>query len=559
MKKSFLLIISLCAIAFQPYARQSQQDPSRIEKKSFSGIEEVRFDHSYGNITVTESNSSQIELEIRYFENEDYKLDCNTSITGKTVHIKTIRPNNVSCNSCRIGIDYIVAIPKETDMNVNIKYGNINMGDFYGDFTGNMAYSNLNAGTFYKSPVNIAGKYSTMKISEAGVLNLSIDYTNISVNTLGTFKVQSKYSHYKIDRVETVDADCSYGGININAVTDFSATLRYTPTEINSLGKKLNLQCSYSAINVDSSSDRLETFIFNGSYSNLKLKLDPGLSANLKVDMEFGNLSVDDRLGVKYSFSEKDHRSVSKIGVIGSRTPTADIRIRNSYASVKIGASGGKLSGIEDYPAAESNEDMPETTVKAYPANASNANMPKTDSIIESWKTDGCISKSVSISPDRNNTTNWTFYLGDSETSLNGFVQTLKNEIRKSPVVYKTANGETLYELYSSYDDINHITHYYSYNMEDSTNIEVIYTTKQGISARLPVDENIRSELDKGMERQKEAVKRQKEAVERQKEAVERQKEAEQRQMEAVKRQMEAEQRQIEAVKRQMEAGKRNK
>jgi hypothetical protein len=357
MKISILVIISICMASFQLYARQ---EPSRIETRNFADLTAIHFDHIYGHITVTESASNQVELEIQYFDDDNVKPVCETTISGKVLTIKTTIdfPRN-SRNNSKIGIDYIIALPKNLSMDIRLKYGNVNMGDYYGDLKCNLSYSNinmgdchgsfqcdiaygnLNANTLFKSPVAITGKYSNVNIGHVDVLNLSIAYGNVGIKTMQTMTINSKYSKCKINKIDVLDANCSYGGFNIGSVIDFVAELRYTPVTIDHLEKSFKLSCAYSNIKIENSSPALQSVQFDGSYSNFRLGLDGNLSANLDVELKYGNLSVED-LEVKYSFSEKDYKQITKNGVIGNKTPTASIRIRDTYDSVKIFESNSK-------------------------------------------------------------------------------------------------------------------------------------------------------------------------------------------------------------------------
>jgi hypothetical protein len=317
----------------------AQQLPSRIEKKNFSDIKEIQFDHIYGNITVTESASKQIELEIQYFDNNEIKPACEISTTNNMLEIKTdalILRNRRNRNREKIGIDYIIVVPENVAMKVNLKYGNMNMDDFHGNFKGDFTYGNLNAGTFFSSPVDISGKYANIEIEELDVLNLSITYGNVNVTEINTFKVRSKYSNYKIGNVKTVNAACEYGNINIESVVEFDAELRYTPMNIDNLGEKLKLKCSYSGIKIKKCSKDLKKIDFYGAYSNFGLGLDANLSARFDVNLRFGNLSISEKYNVEFSFSEKNYNTLIKKGVIGAKTPTADITISNSFAGVSI-------------------------------------------------------------------------------------------------------------------------------------------------------------------------------------------------------------------------------
>jgi hypothetical protein len=318
----------------------AQRKPSRIEKESFSNIKEVYFEHSYGNITVIESDSQQVELEIQYFDREDQKPVCKISATT-VLKIKTMMPNNWTFynnnDTKKLGIDYIIAVPRDVAMNVDLKYCNVVMNDFYGDFIGNMSYSNLTANTFHKSPVNISAKYSNIKLEQVDDLNTAIAYSNLDVATIDNLILQTKYGKSQIGKVKNMRINCSYGTVNIDSVVELDAELRYTPTNIGNLDKKLTMKCSYSNTNINNTSKRLETVKFDGNYSGFKLGLNENLSADISIDLKYGNLSVSDKYKPKYVFSKTDYgRSVSKKGTIGDKTPTAKIEISNSYANVSI-------------------------------------------------------------------------------------------------------------------------------------------------------------------------------------------------------------------------------
>jgi hypothetical protein len=335
MKKYVLLMIGLYLLVFQLSA---QPKLSRTEKKKFSNIEEVHFEHLYGNITVAESDSKQIELEIQYFDGEKTKYACDISVSGKVLKIKTVIPPNRNHRnkSDQAQINYIIVVPKNVAMNVNLKYGNINMGDFYGDFKGDVDYGNLNVNTFFSSRVLISSEYSNIEIGKVDVLNLSISYGNMEINTVNLLKIQSKYTKHEIGEIKTMKANCSYGNIHIDSVLELEAELHYTPATVKNLDKKLKLKCSYSDIKINDTSKRLEIIQFDGNYSNLRLGLDLDLSADFAVDLKYGDLSVDNKYKVKYHFSETDYEKTVKKGTIGNKTPTAKIHISDSYSNVSI-------------------------------------------------------------------------------------------------------------------------------------------------------------------------------------------------------------------------------
>ncbi|MDR0385200.1 MAG: hypothetical protein LBH60_03895, partial [Prevotellaceae bacterium] len=182
------------------------------------------------------------------------------------------------------------------------KYGNITAGDFYGEFACDLAYANLNVNKLFRSPVRISGRYANIRIDRVEVLNLSANYSRI----------------------------------NISELDELYAKLKYTPASVGSVGKKLTVDAAYSSIKVGNTSRQLESAKFNCSYSNMDLRFDPDLSADLNINLKYGNLSVSSKYSVKYSLSETSYNKVIRKGTLGSSTPAASIAISSSYANVSI-------------------------------------------------------------------------------------------------------------------------------------------------------------------------------------------------------------------------------
>jgi hypothetical protein len=178
-------------------------------------------------------------------------------------------------------------------------------------------------------------KYGNHKFGKLERADINCSYGNIDIETVETLKLQMRYGNYRIGKSEKIEVNGSYGHINIDSVEEFNAELLYTPTNIEYLKDKLDMRCQYSNVKVDDSSKQLETVKFSGKYSGFTIGLDANLSAELNVDLKYGNLSVDNH-DVKFSFSEKDSQKITKKGTIGSKTPTANIEVSNSYANVSI-------------------------------------------------------------------------------------------------------------------------------------------------------------------------------------------------------------------------------
>jgi hypothetical protein len=332
--KKYLLVISLCFLAL--FRVNAASDiPTRTEKKSFSGVSEVRFEHSYGNMVVNELDVKQVELEIRYFDGKKYKSTCELSNTGAVLSVKTVNPSNKGNDNCRI--DYIISVPRKTNLTVDLKYGNIKMSDFSGNFKAQLAYSDLKAGTLSCPNPVISCKYGDIGLDKAENLNIDTKYSDVKIKKLKTLMVENKYSGYKIGQIETIyeGSATAYGNFNIDLANDINLRLQYSDLIVGALGKTLKTNCSYSNVIVQTTSKQLENINIQGSFSDVALSLDPDLSANLDIRLLYGGFDIAAKYNAKFTVSEKSNNRLTKKGTIGGK-PTANIVISDTYANVKI-------------------------------------------------------------------------------------------------------------------------------------------------------------------------------------------------------------------------------
>ena len=334
--KKYVLFIGLCfLILFR--ANAASDNPWRTDEKSFSGISQVNFDHSYGNIVVIESDVKQVELKIQYFDEKNNKSTCEISTSGNTLFIKTVNPpKRNSFDKWRI--DYVISVPQTTNLTVALKYGNIKMGDFSGDFKAELAYSNLNAGILSCPNPIISCQYGHINMDGAENLSITTRYSFVNINKLNTLKVDNQYSDYKIDKIGTIyeGSSTAYGNFNLNMADDVNLKLQYSNLTIGTLGKNLKTSCSYGGVVVQGCAKQLENINVKGSFSDVTLNLYPDLSANFDINVLYGGLDIAEKYNPKFTLSEKSDNRIIKKGTIGAGNPTANISISNTYAGVKI-------------------------------------------------------------------------------------------------------------------------------------------------------------------------------------------------------------------------------
>lgn len=332
--KRYLLFVSLCLVTL--FRVNAASDiPTRTEKKSFSGIGDVRFEHSYGNMIVNESDTKQVEVEIRYFDGKKYKSTCELSNANGILFVKTVNPSNRGRDQCRI--DYVISVPQKTNLSVELRYGNIKISDFSGNFKAQLAYSNLKGETLSCLNPVISCKYGDISLNNVKNLNINTEYSDVKIKSLETLKVDNRYSDYKIGQIGSIQkgSATAYGNFKLDVAGDVDLKLQYSDLTVGMIGKSLKTNCAYSDIIVLKNSKQLETINIQGSFSDVALSLDPDLSANLDIHLLYGDFDIAAKYNARFTVSERSNNKLVKKGTIGGK-PTANIVISDTYADVKI-------------------------------------------------------------------------------------------------------------------------------------------------------------------------------------------------------------------------------
>lgn len=319
------------------YNKEKNQDgnPTRIEKKTFSNISEIKLSHSYGNIIVRESSSKQVELEIQYFDTKNRQAVSKNSVENKLL---TITSSSVGKGNNRAKMNYIINVPRNTALNVDLKYGDIKMDNFNGLFRADLSYSNLSSQGFANVNSSIEMKYSDLKIGEVKEIKIDGSYSDVRIKKADKIQIIGNYNDYVLGEVQTLVTGgvSSYGDIKVTTLGHFQGNLKYADVSVDNLLTGMDVTTAYGDIIIKNVSPKLRNINVKGSYSDVYITIPQNISVAFDMDLNYGDLNVAKKYDVKYTESKEQKNRTIRKGQIGAKTPTATIAITNSYADVTI-------------------------------------------------------------------------------------------------------------------------------------------------------------------------------------------------------------------------------
>lgn len=316
------------------FGDQQRNNPVRTEKKNFDNIAKIEILHEHGNIIIIDSPSKQVGVEVQYMNPEDKLKESTFLVNNKLLSIKT---NGTGKSPSGANINYIVRVPKDMELAVNLKYGNVKMDSPVGNFTLDLSYGNLMANSIV-GKANIRIQYSDMKVDEAGDVSLLAMYSNIKMNKAKRVDLTGNYTDFGIGDllIFQMPKTFSYGDIRIGKLTTYEGRSIYTDIVINDLLDNIKANTSYGDITIKNLSSKARNVLIDGDYSDISIGLEPNAVASIDASLTYGDFEVAKKYSVKYTESKEDDTFTVRKGQIGNGTVKTNIKVSNNFADISI-------------------------------------------------------------------------------------------------------------------------------------------------------------------------------------------------------------------------------
>lgn len=347
MKKHYKILILFILIPFIGFSNDDNaiSKQKNIKKtyivNSNAGID---ISNKYGNITVSTWDEDKIDLDITIKvsgANENWvneklnsiDIDINalkSMVTAVTTIGNSSLKSRGSSNSFEI--NYVIKIPKNGSVKLDNKYGNITTLNLeastdiackYGKImigqlngTNNrieMGYSQNSTIDYIKSG-NIEARYSGIKINEAGNLNLDANYTDVSLKEGQNIKYQGSYGNFKFQKINSLVGAGNYLTVSVAEIS-----------------KDLNIDATYSKINVESLNEKPKNVTINTGYTNITLGYNTNYSFDFDINTKYGSIKNDGTLDVSVSESKNNSK---KISGFNKKKGQSKVVVNSTYGNV---------------------------------------------------------------------------------------------------------------------------------------------------------------------------------------------------------------------------------
>lgn len=290
------------------------------------------------DVVITVENTSQEKAErLMSYINVEFSVE-GDAISAITVFDDKFNATSTWRDDNNLSIDYTVLMPKDIQLNLSDKYGDVFINEITGRATIAVKYGKLKANRIIrgneKPLTEIDLGYSDASIEESDWLKITMKYSTLNMNTSGAIVVLSKFSKIYVDECSSIVIDGKYDVYRFGKLSNLVAVGAYSNFEIAEIREKLNMQTEYTDCKVDYIPTTFTSIDIDTKYGGFRIGIDPNASYQLDGQADYAKISYPD-VGKVSRIVENSSMQVN--GVVGREpNPAPTVKIITKYGGIKL-------------------------------------------------------------------------------------------------------------------------------------------------------------------------------------------------------------------------------
>lgn len=343
MKSKFKFTIALLVLT-STFVRAAGSDFTKNIRKAWtkSSVTALQVTNKFGEVKINDFGGDSVTIKVVItIENptgskakelmDMIRVDFDK--TGGLVSAETKIDDNFKSRQS-FTIDYLVNVPKDRDLNITNRYGNVIINELAAKGTFNVSYGNLTAGKLKApsgSPVNITVNYGKADLETINDASIEIKYSKLYADEIGELNLDSKYSTINLQKTGNLTLDSKYDGVNIDEVAQLKSVSKYTNYKIGLLTGSFDLDTGYGSVHINKVAAKFENIRITNSYGGINIGLNE-LNYKLKAECDYCDVNYPEE---RYKGNKiKDNHHFSLEGNVGAGG--GDVSITSRYGGVKL-------------------------------------------------------------------------------------------------------------------------------------------------------------------------------------------------------------------------------
>jgi hypothetical protein len=339
--RSVLMLSVLVLSALAPGNLASAQDHTdkRSVSRSFPASLEttLEVENKYGKIQLVTWDKDSVSVEVEIFLTEssssklrklrdDIKIDftgTNNYIIARTViksesgrlasELKSIS-NTIKGSNKRVEINYLLFVPRQMDVVLNNKFGDIYMDDLEGQVDIQLSNGVLKANRL-EGNSTISLSFANGMIKALGSSNMRLSYSDMVLNEANQLDLISKSSKLNVDSVNVLKIDSRRDKLHFQKVEYFYGKSSFTQVWIYDFLRESDVYMKYGKLTIEHVIPDFSKIYVESDYTDVSLYFDR--EASLEFDILHHEKAVLRLPGTDVK-AEKSHDGKNHFTTVGS-------------------------------------------------------------------------------------------------------------------------------------------------------------------------------------------------------------------------------------------------
>lgn len=343
MKFKFKLTIALLILSTMIVSAVGADYTKNIRKAwAKSAVTALKVTNKFGEVKINDLGGDSVTVKVVItIENPSGSkakelmdmIQIDFEKSGGLVNAETKIEDNFKSKQS-FTIDYLINIPKDRDLDITNRYGNVVVNDLDAKGTFNISYGNLTAGNLKApsgSPVNMVVNYGKADIETINDANMEFKYSKLYAGEIGQLVLDTKYSTVNLQKTANLTLDSKYDAINIDKVDKLKSVSKYTNYKIGILTGSFDLDTGYGSVQISKVDSKFDEIRIVNSYGGINIGLNE-LNYKLKADCSYCDVDYPTN---RYKGDKiRDNQHFSLDGNVG--TGGGSVSINSRYGGIKL-------------------------------------------------------------------------------------------------------------------------------------------------------------------------------------------------------------------------------
>lgn len=343
MKSIFSLIFALL-LATSTLVSAAGADYTKNIKKAWPkiAVNALKVTNKFGEIKINDQGGDSVTIKVIItIENNSEskardlinKISIDFDKSGGLVSAETNIEEDFRSKQ-NFTIDYQINIPKNRDLDITNKYGNVVVQDLEAKGNFNVSYGTMSAGKIKVpsgSPAVVNINYGKADIESINEATMIFKYSKLFGGDIAKLNLDSKYSEINVHNISTLIMDSKYDAINIEEIGRLKAASKYTNYKIGLLHDNFDLDTGYGSVRINKVDAQFDKIKIVNSYGGINIGMN---DLNYQLNAECSYCDVDYPQDRFKGDKVKENQNFSLDGRVGTGGGTVTINSR--YGGVKL-------------------------------------------------------------------------------------------------------------------------------------------------------------------------------------------------------------------------------